>query len=144
MTKIFNKTDFKEKRRLLRKNMPPAELILWSKLRSKSLNGCKFRRQYSIGTYIVDFYCPQLKLAIEIDGESHFIDGADTYDRNRQTIIESFGISFLRFTNRDVYERLEGVIDKILERIPVSADPSLARRGIGQAGYSGVSERWES
>jgi very-short-patch-repair endonuclease len=103
--------------------MPPAEFILWSKLRSKSLNGCKFRRQYSIGTYIVDFYCPQLKLAIEIDGESHFIDGADSYDRNRQAIIESFGVNFLRFTNTDVYERLEGVIDKILERIPTSDLP---------------------
>jgi very-short-patch-repair endonuclease len=120
MTKIFNRTDVKEKRRVLRKNMPPAEFILWSKLRSKSLNGCKFRRQYSIGTYIVDFYCPQLKLAIEIDGESHFIDGADSYDRNRQSNIESFGVNFLRFTNTDVYERLEGVIDKILERIPTS------------------------
>src|SRR6266498_2836790 len=101
----------KEKRRVLRKNMPPAEFILWSKLRSKSLNGCKFRRQYSIGTYIVDFYCPQAKLAIEIDGESHFVDGADTYDRKRQAIIESFGVNFLRFTNIDIYERLEGVID---------------------------------
>src|SRR5574341_410787 len=118
MTKIFNRTEVKEKRRALRKNMPPAEVMLWSKLRGKSLKGCKFRRQYSIGTYIVDFYCPQLKLAIEIDGESHFVEGADAYDRERQAIIESTGVSFLRFTNRDVYERLEGVMDKILERIP--------------------------
>jgi very-short-patch-repair endonuclease len=123
MTKIFNRTDVKGKRRALRKNMPPAEFILWSKLRSKNLNGCKFRRQYSIGMYIVDFYCPQLKLAIEIDGESHFVDGADSYDRNRQASIESFGVNFLRFTNTDIYERLEGVIDKILEQIPTSDLP---------------------
>jgi very-short-patch-repair endonuclease len=123
MTKLFNKTDVKEKRRLLTKNMPPAEVILWSTLRGKSLKGCKFRRQYSIGKYIVDFYYPQFKLAIEIDGESHFVDGADTYDRNRQEIIESAGVRFLRFTNTDVYERLEGVIDKILERIPNSDLP---------------------
>ena len=104
--------------------MPPAEVILWSKLRSKGLNGCKFRRQYSIGSYIVDFYCPQIKLVIEVDGDSHFVDGADSYDRNRQAIIESLGISFLRFTNRDVYERLEGVINTILERISKSDLPS--------------------
>ena len=103
--------------------MPPAEVLLWSKLRSKSLNGCKFRRQYSIGSYIVDFYCSQIKLAIEIDGESHFVDGADIYDRNRQATIESLGISFLRFTNRDVYERLEGVMNRILKRIPNSDLP---------------------
>jgi len=124
MTNIFNKTDVKEKHRALRKRMPPAEVILWSKLRSKGLNGCKFRRQYSIGSYIVDFYCPQIKLVIEVDGDSHFVDGADSYDRNRQAIIESLGISFLRFTNRDVYERLEGVINTILERISKSDLPS--------------------
>ena len=104
--------------------MPPAEVTLWSKLRSKGLNGCKFRRQYSIGSYIVDFYCPQIKLVIEVDGDSHFVDGADSYDRNRQAIIVSLGISFLRFTNRDVYERLEGVINTILERISKSDLPS--------------------
>jgi len=104
--------------------MPPAEVILWLKLRSKGLNGCQFRRQYSIGSYIVDFYCPQIKLVIEVDGDSHFVDGADSYDRNRQAIIESLGISFLRFTNRDVYERLEGVINTILERISKSDLPS--------------------
>ena len=124
MTNIFNKTDVKEKRRALRKRMPPAEVILWLKLRSKGLNGCQFRRQYSIGSYIVDFYCPQIKLVIEVDGDSHFVDGADSYDRNRQAIIESLGISFLRFTNRDVYERLEGVINTILERISKSDLPS--------------------
>ncbi len=123
MTKIFNRTDVKEKRRTLRKNMPPAEVILWSTLRGKSLKGCKFRRQYSIGPYIVDFYCPQLKLAIEIDGESHFVEGKAAYDRNRQAAIESAGVCFLRFTNTDVYERLEGVIDKILERVPKSDLP---------------------
>ncbi len=56
MTEIFNRTEVKEKCRALRKSMPPAEVILWLKLRGKSLKGCKFRRQYSIGTSIVDFY----------------------------------------------------------------------------------------
>ena len=118
MTRLFNKTSEKEKRRTLRKNMPPAETILWSKLRGKSLHGCKFRRQYSIGPYIVDFYSPQLRLAIEIDGESHFVDGALERDQVWQGFIESAGVTVLRFTNRDVYDRLEGVVEKILEKIP--------------------------
>lgn len=96
--------------------MPPAETILWSKLRGKNLNGLKFRRQYSIGGYIVDFFCPELKLAIELDGESHFVDGAKERDDKRQTLIESAGITVMRFTNCDVYGRMEGVVEKILEQ----------------------------
>ena len=98
--------------------MPPAEVILWSKLRGKNIQGYKFRRQYSVGTYIVDFYCAELKLAIEIDGESHFTAGSKDRDRRRQEFIESAGIRLLRFTNRDVYERLEGVLAAIMERLP--------------------------
>lgn len=118
MTRLFNKTSEKEKRRVLRKNMPPAETILWSKLRGKSLNGLKFKRQYSIGPYIVDFYSPQLKLAIELDGESHFVEGALQRDQVRQAFIESADVTVLRFTNCDIYDRLEGVIEKILEQLP--------------------------
>ena len=98
--------------------MPPAEVILWSKLRGKGLQGCKFRRQYSIGPYIVDFYAPQLNLAIEIDGDSHYVDGAQQRDQVRQAFIESADVTVLRFTNYDIYDRLEGVIEKILEKIP--------------------------
>jgi len=72
MTKIFNRTDEEFKRKILRRNMPQAEVILWSKLRNKALKGYKFRRQYSIERFVIDFYCPQLKLAIEVDGDSHF------------------------------------------------------------------------
>jgi very-short-patch-repair endonuclease len=131
MTRLFNKTSEKEKRRVLRKNMPPAETILWSKLRGKNLNGCKFRRQYSIGPYIVDFYSPQLKLAIEIDGESHFVVGALQRDQVRQAFIESADVTVLRFTNCDIYDRLEGVVEKILEKIPEThlPQPLLGKEG---------------
>jgi very-short-patch-repair endonuclease len=131
MTRLFNKTPEKEKRRILRKNMPPAETILWSKLRGKNLHGCKFRRQYSIGPYIVDFYSPKLKLAIELDGESHFVEGALERDNVRQAFIESAGITVLRFTNCDIYDRLEGVIEKILEKIPEThlPQPLLGKEG---------------
>jgi very-short-patch-repair endonuclease len=115
MTKIYNKITEKLRRRMLRKNMPKAEVMLWSKLRGKGLSGYKFRRQYSVGKFVIDFYCPKLKLAIEVDGDSHFIKEADTYDKERQTIIETLGITFLRFTNREIYENIDGVLEKIME-----------------------------
>ncbi len=97
--------------------MPQAEIMLWSKLRGKNVNGYKFRRQYSVGPYIVDFYCPEMRLAVEIDGESHFIAGSKDHDRKRQEFIESAGIHVLRFTNTDIYERMEGVLETILSRL---------------------------
>jgi very-short-patch-repair endonuclease len=124
MTEVFNRIEVKEKRRALRKEMPPAEVILWKLLRGKGLCGRKFRRQYSIGPYIVDFYCPQEKLAIEIDGESHFVEGAEIGDRERQKYIEAKGIHVLRFTNTDVYERLEGVVIQIASRLPLKTSPN--------------------
>lgn len=97
--------------------MPLAEVIIWSKLKGKRLQGYKFRCQYSVDRFVVDFYCPKIKLAIEIDGDSHFVEGAEISDRERETIIESYGTIFLRFTNRDVTENLDGVIEKIIEYI---------------------------
>ncbi len=111
MTKLFNKKSETEKRKLLRNNMPLAEWILWKKLNNKQLSGYKFRRQYSVKQFVIDFYCPILKLAIEIDGDSH-ID-AIKYDNNRQKYIESLGIKFLRFSNLEIYEDLDRVIEKI-------------------------------
>ncbi len=76
----------------------------------EQLNGCKFRRQYSIGKFIVDFYCPEAKLAIEIDGDTHFTQELRPYDTARQKYIESKGIHFLRFTNKDITENIDGVL----------------------------------
>ncbi|MGD0919462.1 MAG: DUF559 domain-containing protein [Thermodesulfobacteriota bacterium] len=72
MTKIYNRTVEENNRKILRKNMPKAEVILWSRLKGKRLDGYKFRRQFSVAQFVVDFYCPRLKLAIEVDGDSHF------------------------------------------------------------------------
>lgn len=115
MTIIFNRKSEKQKRRALRNTMPKAEVILWAYLKNKQLYGYKFRRQYSVGPYIIDFYCPRLKLAVEIDGPSHFEFQAIEYDYQRQKYIESFGIRFLRVTNLDIYENIDGVIEKIVE-----------------------------
>ena len=111
MTKLFNKKSETEQRKLLRNNMPPAEWLLWKKLNNKQLSGYKFRRQYGIKQFVIDFYCPALKLAIEIDGDSH-IDALE-YDHNRQKYIESLGIKLLRFSNLEIYENLDRIIEKI-------------------------------
>jgi very-short-patch-repair endonuclease len=112
MTRIYNRSDEKFKRQALRANMPLPEIILWSRLKGKGI-GYKFRRQHSVGSYVLDFCCPVLKLAIEIDGSSHFTDEALIRDRARQKVIESYGFSFLRFTNAEVGENVDGVVSKI-------------------------------
>jgi very-short-patch-repair endonuclease len=113
VARIYNSTTQRDARRQLRKAMPPAEALLWSKLRAKQSNGLKFRLQYGVGPYILDFYCPALKLAIEIDGDSHYQDGSRARDHERQAYFESFDIRLLRFTNVDVYNNLNGVTDRI-------------------------------
>ena len=113
MTRVFNRLSEKPKRRFLRNDMPKAELVLWAHLRGKRVAGAKFRRQYSVGSYIVDFYCPGARLAIEVDGDSHFQPGAQRADQRRQAFIESFGIRVLRFTNTAVLENLDEVVDAI-------------------------------
>ena len=105
MTQIFNRSSDTEKRRRLRRESPLAEQRLWLRLRNRQLMGYRFRRQYGIGPYVLDFYCPELKLAIEVDGDSHFEAGE--YDRERQRYIESLGIRVLRFTKREVFARLD-------------------------------------
>lgn len=117
MTKLYNRTSEKAKRRQLRRNKTKAEFLLWQKLRSKQLGGVKFRSQYGMNRFVIDFYCPELKLAIEIDGDSHFQDGAQEYDWERQAFIESVGIRFLRFTNDEVYGNLEGVLERIVRKM---------------------------
>ena len=113
MTRFFNKSEEKEKRRRLRNDAPAAESIVWKKLMRRHVHGFKFRRQYSVGPYVIDFYCPALKLAVEIDGDSHFVADANRSDESRQAYIESFGIHFLRFTNEQVYRELNNVLEKI-------------------------------
>ena len=109
--------------------MPLAEIILWDRLKGRQLEGYKFRRQYSVEDFIIDFYCPELKLAAEVDGDSHYTEDAPLSDRKRETKIETFGIRFLRFTNRDIYENVEGVLLKIGERIKQITSPTPPCKG---------------
>ncbi len=109
-TRLFNKSEETQKRRLLRKNFPKAELLVWLKLKGRQFGGRKFRRQYSVGAYVVDFYCPEAKLVVEIDGDSHFQGNAPEYDTMRQKFLEGLGMKVLRFTNTDVFDSLEQVL----------------------------------
>jgi very-short-patch-repair endonuclease len=80
LTQYFNRSSEKGVRRRLRKEMPKAEVLLWSRLRARQLLGVKFRRQYSVGPYCIDFHCVEEKLGVEVDGESHFTSEAKLYD----------------------------------------------------------------
>ncbi len=113
MTELYNCSRDKPKRRRLRRSIPPAECRLWPYLRDRRLENCKFRRQYGIAQYVIDFYAPELKLAIEIDGPTHTLPGVPEYDAKRQAYIESTGATFLRFSNWQVYNDLGGVLDSI-------------------------------
>ena len=117
MTQHFNRSKEKKKRRSLRKNATEAEKKLWRYLKGKNLAGIKFRRQYSVDSYILDFYAPGLKLAIELDGEMHYTPDAKAYDRRRTKHLAKFGIEVIRFTNYEVFENIEGVLWKIEETI---------------------------
>lgn len=116
MARIYNRAKDKEKRQHLRNHAPVPEQRLWLHLRNRQLLGFKFRRQYGVGPYVLDFYCPELRLGIEVDGDSHYQPGAPEYDQDRQRRIEALGIELLRVTNRDVIENLDGVLTRLAER----------------------------
>jgi len=105
------------KAKALRKNETEAEKILWERLRNNQLKGYKFRRQHPISLFIADFYCHQLKLIIEIDGEYHNLPEQIEKDLERTRILESNGLQLIRFTNEEVQENLENVIAKITSKI---------------------------
>ena len=115
MTKVFNKKSQTLKRKLLRSHLSKAEILLWLQLKNKKIGGHKFRRQYSFGRYVVDFYCPILKLAIEVDGGYHLAYETTRYDKIRQRHIESYGVKFLRFTDTDIFQNLPEVLKLISE-----------------------------
>ena len=101
----------KQLARKLRNHSTKSEVLLWNYLKGKQVKGFDFHRQKPIANYIVDFYCSELKLAIEIDGESHI--GNEEKDNVRQKEIEKFGVTFLRFDEIYIYYNLDGVMKTI-------------------------------
>jgi len=101
----------------LKRNITSAEKLLWDQLKNRTLFKVKFRRQHPIDIFVVDFYCHELKLAIEIDGEIHLKNEIHDYDIGRTSDLEKLGIKILRFTNNEVINDLDSVKTKILIEI---------------------------
>ncbi|MFY9457874.1 MAG: endonuclease domain-containing protein [Candidatus Spechtbacterales bacterium] len=132
MTLVYNTQKEKLKRRILRRKGTPSEAIVWKTLRDRRFNGYKFRRQYSVGKLVLDFYCPEAKLAVEIDGGSHLSEGSKEYDKIREEFVESCGITFLRFSNSEIYADIDKVLHKIQNTLSLLISPLLAKeRGRG-------------
>jgi len=112
----FNKK-LKTLARQLRKNMTEAENFLWQRIRRKQLKGRQFYRQRNIGNYIVDFYCPAAKVIVELDGGQHFTQEGIRGDQVRDRYLEGLGFTILRFSDREVFKNIEGVLERILEHL---------------------------
>jgi len=110
---LHNRKRLKQFRKNLRNNLTPAEAKLWKVIQRSQLEGRKFRRQHSIGNFIVDFYCPQEKLAIELDGQGHFTVSGSESDCKRDQYLKNLNITVLRFENKKVFENIELVLEEI-------------------------------
>ena len=111
--KIHNREELRTFRKDLRNNLTSAEAFLWKYLQKRKLDGRKFRRQQSIGNYIVDFYCPSENLIIELDGEVHNNLLAEEKDLKRTQFLESLGYKVIRFENKMVFDLLPSVLREV-------------------------------
>ncbi len=108
--------------RALRRRLTAAEHTLWSILRNRGLGGLKFRRQHPLGLYIVDFYCAEKRLVVELDGDSHA--GRATRDAEREAWLEAHGYRVMRFTNREVMQSLPEVLEAIWQACQENPHPN--------------------
>jgi very-short-patch-repair endonuclease len=123
MTSLFNRQDQKNLRRTLRRIMPEPERRLWLRIKSKQLNGLKFRRQFGAASFVLDFYCPEIKLAVEIDGHSHGESRETGKDARREEALSALGIRVVRYDNEQVMKDIDGVMQDLLRH--TSPIPSL-------------------
>jgi len=117
MTILKNKSKLLPRRRELRRNQTKQEEVLWKHIRNRKL-GVKFKRQYSIGGYILDFYSPEIKLVIELDGKQHREKENFLYDEERTDFLRVLDCNVLRFKNIEIEKNLEKVLSKIKEFVP--------------------------
>jgi len=113
--KLHNRKYLKKIRKHLRNHSTAAEATLWKMLQKSQVGGYKFRRQHSVGKYILDFYCPKLQLAIELDGEPHSDIQSIIRDDERDSELKQYGIMVFRYENRWVFEYPEVIREDILE-----------------------------
>ena len=124
MTIHYNKQSEKINRRKLRKNSTAAEKILWERLRGRKFLGYKFRRQYSISQFVLDFYCPEKRFAIELDGEIHNEEKVKNHDENRDGFTKDFNIRIIRIKNEMIFDDIDKVLKFIKKEIQTSPRPS--------------------
>ena len=118
MHDTMNKSELKSVRKDLRNNGTSAEAPLWELIKGKQIDGLKFRWQHSVGPYILDFYCPQFRLSIELDGEVHSTSVAMDYADNRaRFLINEKDIWVIRFENRVVFENPSQIVEEIREAV---------------------------
>ena len=106
-----------ERRRELRRNQTDAEKAFWARVRNKQFFGVKFFRQYSVGPYILDFYCPALKLSIELDGGQHNQAESREYDAVRSEYLNAHGIEVVRYWNNEVLCEIDGVLAQLEQKV---------------------------
>ena len=116
----------------LRNNLTDCERLLWRRLRNRQLSGFKFRRQHPFPPYVLDFYCAELQLVVELDGGQHYDDMGLEKDRVRSGYLERLGLEVLRFSNLDVLQNLDGVLAEIVRRSETRPlTPTLSPKGRG-------------
>jgi len=115
-----------ERSRRLRRDAPVPERVLWGILRDRRLGGMKFRRQHVIEPYIVDFYCPEVRLIVELDGMSH--DNRTDKDKKRTAYLEQKGNRLIRFTNADLLKAADAVAQEILQATKIRSPPLPSAR----------------
>jgi very-short-patch-repair endonuclease len=111
-TIFYNTENRKSLRKKLRKSMPKGEILLWQKLKTKQL-GYKFRRQYGVGPFVLDFYCREIRLGIEVDGLTHDHTKQVVYDRERQKYLEAKKIKIIRFNSEEIFKDTDNVVERI-------------------------------
>jgi very-short-patch-repair endonuclease len=120
--------------RELRQRQTEAEGILWQKLRDRKLSGLKFRRQHKIGRYIVDFYCAELKLVVELEGGIHDMPDQKEYDEARFEELRTKGLTILRFKNEEIKQDVQAVLQRIVETIRTRPNSPSPDTGVGGTG----------
>ena len=114
----------------MRHQSVPAEQKLWFFLRDRKLGGFKFRRQVPIDRYVADFYCAECRLVVEADGDSHFEPGSETRDAERTQYLCQKGYGVIRYTNVEVFESFDGVLESLLEPCERRRGVTVGRRGV--------------
>ena|SRR3989338_2974260 len=110
-------------KRKMRSEMTPDENKLWLKLRGHQFQNLKFRRQHGVGPYILDFFCAEKRLAVEVDGDVHALDIQKERDRERENYLREMGVTIIRYTNNDIFGNIDGVMEDLFRKATATLPP---------------------